>query len=123
MLGNVLEYWAIRSFKRELAVIAFFFWMAISIKVFWMTEVALINALASAYGTASMSVWLYVAAAFGLDYYSKIGNPQSLQGHGNPPPPPVMSPPGVLPKVPPAPGNGQLTSLAVLPRVPVRSVQ
>jgi len=99
MIGSMLEYWAIRSFKRELAVLAFIFWTSISTKVFWFSTVEIINALGTAYGTASMSVWLYIAGAFGLDYYSKLGNQQQSPG-GVYPPPPVVSPPGVLPKVP-----------------------
>lgn len=104
MVGNLLEYWAIRSFKRELAILAFFFWASLSVKVFFYSTVEIINALGAAYGTASMSSWLYIAGAFGLDYYSKMGNQPPPQ-LGGPFIPPIVTPTGVLPKVPKAGGN------------------
>lgn len=56
-----------KSFKREVAVVALLFWVVLSYRVFWHPDVRFIEALAAPYGTVSTTVWLYVAAAFGMD--------------------------------------------------------
>lgn len=63
--------WRDRTFKREIAVMALLFWAVLTLRVFWFADAILIGALGTAYGTASTSIWLYVAAAFGMDAFSK----------------------------------------------------
>jgi len=67
MGGDLSNSWSRRSFKREVALAAFAVWVVLTYKVFWATDVTVINALNAPYGTASMSIWLYIMAAFGLD--------------------------------------------------------
>ena len=68
--------WNSHTMKREIAIIALLFWGVLTIHIFWKTDVALIGALSSIYGTASTSIWLFVVAAFGMDALSKQINPK-----------------------------------------------
>lgn len=63
--------WAQKTFKRELAYLALAFWAIVSIRIFWFLPVDFIRALDSAYGMLSSTIWLYTAAAFGMDAFSK----------------------------------------------------
>ena len=63
--------WQEHTFKREFALIAFVVWTALTYKVFWHNDVAFVNALGSAYGTASTSIWLFILSAFGMDFAAK----------------------------------------------------
>lgn len=60
-----------KTFKRELAVAMLAFWTVVTYRVFWELDAEMIGALGTAYGTASTSIWLYVAAAFGIDAWAK----------------------------------------------------
>lgn len=60
-----------KTFKRELAVIALGLWAAVTVKVFWHMPPEAVCALDGYYGTLSTSVWLFAAAAFGLDSIAK----------------------------------------------------
>jgi hypothetical protein len=60
-----------RTLKRELAVLGLAFWAALTCRLFWGASPELIGALSTAYGTASTSIWLFAAAAFGIDSYVK----------------------------------------------------
>lgn len=69
-----------KTFKREVAIAVLFFWFIITVKVFWFTEVAAIRSLDSAYGTVTTTIWLYVVAAFGMDWMSKqMGDPRARE--------------------------------------------
>lgn len=57
--------------KRELAVALLMFWAIITAKVFWITDVSLINALTGIYGIVTPTIFMFVTAAFGFDAYVK----------------------------------------------------
>ena len=77
--------WVIeKTFKRELAVLVLLFWFIITIRVFWFTPTSDIRALDSAYGTVTTTIWLYVVAAFGMDWASKqMGDPRARARYGD----------------------------------------
>lgn len=73
-----------KTFKREIAVLALAFWSAITVKVFWFTEVNAIRSLDSAYGSVTTTIWLYAVAAFGMDWMSKqMGDPRFRQRYAD----------------------------------------
>lgn len=101
--------WTSRSFKREVALVAFVVWVVLTYKVFWSIDVTVINALNAPYGTASMSIWLYIMAAFGLDSVTRsmMGNPAAPSGYQ-----PAQIPPAT--KVVAKPAVGQPATLRVM---------
>lgn len=60
-----------KTFKREVAIAVLLFWFIITVRVFWFTDHNAIRALDSAYGTVTTTIWMYVVAAFGMDWVSK----------------------------------------------------
>lgn len=63
--------WRSRTMKREVALGLLMFWCLISYKVFWTTDVQIINALTGIYGIATPSIFAFVTAVFGFDAYAK----------------------------------------------------
>lgn len=57
--------------KRETAVALLGLWSIITLKLFWLTDVNVINALNGIYGILTPTVFMFATAAFGLDAYAK----------------------------------------------------
>ena len=64
-----------RTWKRQLAGLAFVFWVAVSVRVFFYTPIADLSAFVGIYSTMSLAVWGYIAAAFGLHAMQENGIP------------------------------------------------
>lgn len=71
-----------KTLKRELAALALLLWMAITVRLFWYLAPDAIRALDAAYATLTMTVWLYAAAAFGMDSFAKQLKPPPPGGAG-----------------------------------------
>lgn len=70
--------WCRRTMKRETSIALLIFWAIITTKLFWLTDVAIINALNGIYGIATPTIFMFVTAAFGFDAYAKqLKNRQS----------------------------------------------
>lgn len=76
-----------KTLKREISLLMLLFWIVLTSYVFFSAELDRIKVLDAAYSVATLSIWLFVAQAFGMDWYS-----QQFRG------PPVRRPVG-----PPAP--------------------
>ena len=63
--------WKNRSMKRETSIALLIFWAVLTAKLFWMTDVALVNALAGIYGILTPTIFMFAMAAFGFDAYVK----------------------------------------------------
>lgn len=57
--------------KRETAVALLIFWGLITIKIFWQSDVGVINALTGVYAIATPAIFTFVTAVFGFDAYAK----------------------------------------------------
>jgi hypothetical protein len=60
-----------KSLKREFALVAVIVWIATTFHTFWGLDAAAAAAQAVNYGTLSSTVWLYVAAAVGLQTWER----------------------------------------------------
>lgn len=87
-----------KTLKREFAVFGFVVWFAITIKLFFFTaDREWLNAQGPNYGTLTSTIWLYIAAAVGLQMVeNRMDNPPT------PYPPPQTN---VTPQQAPPPGQ------------------
>lgn len=69
--------WVTKTMKREISVALLLLWSVITIKLFWLTDVTLINALTGIYGIATPTIFMFAAAAFGFDAWAKQIKTQS----------------------------------------------
>lgn len=77
MADNLGQWINRKTFKRELAMAVLIFWFVITVRVFWYLDKDTVRALDTAYGMLSTTIWLFVAAAFGMDWASKqMGDPR-----------------------------------------------
>lgn len=60
-----------KTWKREVACVALAFWAVITVRMFWFVLAADIAAYNPLYANLTVTVWLFAAAAFGMEYFGK----------------------------------------------------
>lgn len=74
------RHWGRTTFKREMAMISFAAWLALTFYYFTLRDPALVTAFGPAYSTATTFIFLYIGSAFGMDFYAKQVQPARAPG-------------------------------------------
>lgn len=57
-----------KTYKRELGMLAFLVWLVLSYRHFTLVDPELVSAQASSYSAASFSLWSFIGAMFGIHH-------------------------------------------------------
>lgn len=61
-----------KTFKREVAIVFAIFWLLITFRIFFVLEPESITAYSEFYKSMTTMIFLFLGAAFGMDFYKKL---------------------------------------------------